>query len=109
MIQFCFLVLESYPKHLKLLSYIGTRCVHCTEPGPEDQSNGPCQEFDLGKPQILLLFPVVLKILPLANSISRAAGAHFLGPLGLIKPIMGDSPIEAHVFTISLTNGASRP
>ena len=86
MTQSPFLVPESCLKHLKLLCYIGTRCIRHSEPVPEDQSNDPRQEFDLGKSQILLLFPVVLKCLPLLdNNISIAAGVHFLGLLKLTE------------------------
>ena len=52
----------------------------------EDQSNVPHQEFDLGKSQVLLLFPVVLKLLPLfSNYTFKATAVHFLGPLRLIE------------------------
>ena len=66
MIQLSFIVSESYPNPFMLLWYIGTWCVHHNELDPEDQSKVRHLEFDLGKSQFLLLFPVVLKFsLPL--------------------------------------------
>ena len=55
------LVLESGPKHLRLLCDIGTSWFHRKDLDPVDQHNSSYEEFDLGKSQILLLFPVVLK------------------------------------------------
>ena len=86
MIQLSFLVPESCPKHLKLLCYIGTRCVCHKEPDPEDQSNVPLTEFGLGKSLVLLIFPVILKFLLLSsNNTSKEAVVHFLGQLRLIE------------------------
>ena len=77
MIQSFFIVLESCLKHLRVLCGIGTRCVHHREPGPMGMNNSPLKKFDLGQFQILLLFPVVLKFLPLlANSIYIATVVH---------------------------------
>ena len=107
MTQFFFLIPDSCPKHLKLLCNIGTRYVCHGKPIPEDQSNVPHQEFDLGKFQILLFSPVVLKFLPLlSNNTSKVAEVHFLEPLRLILAI--HVVFEAHVI-ISLTNGKCGP
>ena len=55
----------------RMLCGIGTRFVHLKELDPDGHHYCPHQEFDIGKPQILLLFPVVLNFLSfLANSIS---------------------------------------
>ena len=86
MTQSSFLDSESCPKHLKLLYYIGTGCVHRSKPVPEHQSNDPHQKFDLVKSQVLLLPPVVLKfLLLLSNNTSKAGEAQFLEPLRLIE------------------------
>ena len=60
MIQLVFLVLKSCPKHLKLLYDRGARFVL-----REELESVGHQEFDLKKSQVLLLFPIVLKPLPL--------------------------------------------
>lgn len=72
-------------------------------------SNIPRLEFDLGKPQILFLFPVVLSFLSLLtnspSTASRASRVYLSGPLRLIKANRGvPLLLEAHVFIIFLRN-----
>lgn len=59
-----------------------TTCVLHKELACMDEHKSHCQEFDLGKPQILLLFPIVLKnLLRLASIISIVIVAHLQGLL----------------------------
>ena len=85
MVHLFFLVLEFCSKHLRLLYGIGTRYIHHIEPGAVGLSNSLHQEFDLGKPQILLLFPVLKILHVLASSTSIEAVINFQGLLKLIK------------------------
>ena len=87
MIQFVLLVLESCLKHLRFLCGIGT-IVHRKELEPVGQHKCPRQEFDIGKSQVLLLFPIILKFLPhLKNNNSMLIVTHHPGLLKLIKAI----------------------
>ena len=64
-------------------------CCH-KEPDPEDQSNVPHPEFDLGRSQVILHFSVALKISLLSSKTSKATVVYFLGLLRLTK----FSPVE---------------